>query len=299
MKLVVTVVTRRRLQAAGKLVAVNDTLALHKSLNNPLLSKLYKVIKEGNRLYIVKEFVPGVSLDRVIYDNGKLNENLARFYIGNLILAVEFMHDRSVLHRGLASEHIIVDENGYPKVCDFEYAKKVEGRTNTVVGMPHFMAPEVILGQYYGIGADFWSLGVLLFEMTQGNVPFGPGAQTPIEVYEDILKHKKAKVVGSPGLFALVNLLLERNPVLRCKGGIEGVKRADWFTSFPWEEIMTQEATPSLIPKARNMTRETQRAMEKTESLPAFLAAEETKDSEQDLQVTEESTKLWNAIEVN
>ena len=279
-----------KLGKAGKLQGMKETLGLFQGMDYPLITKHYKTIKTDSHLFLIREFVPGTSLDRLIYDHGKLNEALVRFYTGNILLAFEYLHDRSILYRNLASEYVVIDETGYPRLCVFEHTKRVEGRTNSVVGVTHFMAPEVILGQYYGIGADLWSLGVLVFEMTQGKVPFGANAQTPYEVYEDILRHKKMKVQGTQALAGIIDTLLVSNPAARAKGGLEILRRMEWFQGFPWEEVMTQEAIPPLLPRVRQFPKEFSKTLARKELLTAVCPASEAA-------LTLEQERLWTAIE--
>lgn len=279
-----------KLGKTGKLGSMRETLELYKNLDHPLITKLHKIFRTDSHLYLIREFVPGTSLDRLIYDHGKLNEALVRFYAGNLLLTLEYLHDRSILYRNLASEYVVIDETGYPRLCVFEHTKRVEGRTNSVAGVAHFMAPEVILGQYYGIGADLWSLGVLLFEMTQGKVPFGANAQTPYEVYEDILKHKKVKAQGTQALAGLIEALLISNPSARVKGGVDSLKHQEWFQGFPWEEVMTQEAIPPLLPRIRQFPQEFDKSLARKEPLTAFSTPTEAA-------LTLEQERIWTALE--
>ena len=280
-----------KLAGEGKMGGMREKVKLYRELDHPLIAKTYNVVRTESHLYLIKEFILGTTLDRLIFDHGKLNESIVRFYLGNLILTLEYLHDRSMLYRNFASEYIIIDKQGYPRLIIFEYTKRVEGRTNSVAGIPYFMAPEVVLGQYYGIGADMWSLGVLLFEMTQGKVPFGAAAQTPYEVYEDILKHKKVKAQGSPTLAVLIDTLLTANPATRAKGGLDALKRTEWFQGFPWEEVMTQEAIPPFIPRPRRLPKEFDTILARKELITSYCPP-----STESLPRDQEA--LWNAIEV-
>ena len=79
----------------------------------------------------------------------------------------------------------MIDSEGYPKIVDFENAKKIDGgRTYTIIGTPHYMAPEVIIGNGYNNNVDYWSLGIMLFEFFCGSVPFGEEFEDPLEIYE-------------------------------------------------------------------------------------------------------------------
>lgn len=98
------------------------------------------------------------------------------------------MHERDIIYRDLKPENVMLDEEGYIRLIDFGTAKVVSGRTYTMVGTPHYMAPEVITGKGYTMAADFWSLGVMIYEFLCGVVPFGEEVDEPIEIYEKVLK---------------------------------------------------------------------------------------------------------------
>ena len=81
-----------------------------------------------------------------------------------MLLALDHLYEKKIVHRDLKPENTMVDEQGYPKVIDFGTAKFISERTYTVIGTPHYMAPEVLMGRGYGIAVDVWSLGIMLYE---------------------------------------------------------------------------------------------------------------------------------------
>ena len=95
-----------------------------------------------------------------------------------------------MIHRDLKPENIMITPNGYPKLIDFGSAKIVTDRTYTILGTPHYMAPEVILGQSYDSSVDMWSLGIMLYEFLCGGVPFGENVEDAYKVYELVLTGK-------------------------------------------------------------------------------------------------------------
>jgi cGMP-dependent protein kinase len=118
------------------------------------------------------------------------------------------------VHRDLKPENVMIDEMGYPKLIDFGTAKVVEGRTFTIVGTPHYMAPEVISGKGYRLAADIWSIGIMLYEFMCGGVPFGDELEDSFKVYESVLTSKiiyPTSVRKIPQLTSLIDILLNRN----------------------------------------------------------------------------------------
>ena len=120
-----------------------------------------------------------------IFDNEE-----TKFYIGCILLILEHLHSKRIIYRDIKPENINITYNGYPMLYNFDTSKKLmheNGKTNTIVGTPHYMAPEVIQGFEYDYSADIWSLGILAYELIVGTVPFGEEEDDPFKVYYLIL----------------------------------------------------------------------------------------------------------------
>ena len=127
-------------------------------------------------------YVKGVELFDVIRELGLLGSHHCMFYIGSLILCLEYMHTNYIIYRDIKPENIMIDEKGYIVLLDMGTAKFLKGksgRTHTVIGTPHYMAPEIMLGKGYTYSSDLWSLGVCLFEFATGMHPFAEGVEDP------------------------------------------------------------------------------------------------------------------------
>jgi cGMP-dependent protein kinase len=107
-----------------------------------------------------------------------------------MLLALEHLAERKIVHRDLKPENTMLGEDGYPKLIDFGTAKYVSSRTYTIIGTPHYMAPEILTGRGYNTSVDVWSLGAMLFEFLAGGCPFGEQENDPYKVYEAVLKAK-------------------------------------------------------------------------------------------------------------
>ena len=107
------------------------------------------------------------------------------FYAAMIVAAFEYLHERNIIYRDLRPENLLIDAEGYLKVVDFGFAKRIDGKTFTVCGTPDYMAPEIILNKGHGKAVDWWTAGILLFEMLTGFPPFeGNGA---IDLYKKIV----------------------------------------------------------------------------------------------------------------
>ncbi|CAK0873259.1 unnamed protein product [Prorocentrum cordatum] len=161
---------------------------------------------------------------------------------------------QSVVYRSLKPEDILLDADGYCKLIDFGFAKELpEGdKTFTLCGTPEYLAPEVILNQGHGRAADWYSLGVLAYEMTVGKPPFqGKDAN---EVYQNILTGRiKFPATADTGMKSLVKGLLQSNPETRAggRGGAEGVRSAAWFRGLSWEDLLARRLPAPFRPPLR------------------------------------------------
>ena len=168
-----------------------NSIELEKSIllkiDHPFIVKLVKTLKDEKNIYYLMDYLKGKELFDVIRDIGILNKNEAQFYIGSIMLAVQYLHERKFLFRDIKPENIIVLENGYIKLIDFGTAKEIKDKTKTIIGTPQYMAPEVILGELYSFEIDFWSIGICLYEFCCGCLPFGENEEDPTNIYVSVL----------------------------------------------------------------------------------------------------------------
>jgi cGMP-dependent protein kinase len=210
-------------------------------LDHSFIMKLIKTFKDKDRVYFLLEFVHGQDLFDVIRVLGLLQDSDAKFYTSCLVLILEHLHERDIIYRDLKPENIMVDDMGYPKLIDFGTAKVVtQGRTFTTVGTPHYTAPEVLSGKGYGLSADYWSLGIIIYEFLCGQVPFGEEEEDTYMIYEKVLHaplEYPRMISQSFPARNLIETLLNRNPSARTAGGIEKLKNNRWFHGFDWVNV--------------------------------------------------------------
>jgi protein kinase A len=111
-----------------------------------------------------------------------------RFYSAQVALMFEYLHSKHIIYRDLKPENILIDQEGYLKLTDFGFAKFCETRTYTLCGTPEYLAPEVLLNKGHGKPVDWWTLGILTYEMIAGIDPFND--EDPMAIYQKILKGK-------------------------------------------------------------------------------------------------------------
>lgn len=114
-----------------------------------MIMKLFRTFKDENRVYFLTEFIDGVDLFDALRDMNLLDETKAKLYSACLILIISYLHERNIVYRDLKPENVMIEASGYPKLIDLGTAKILNGRTFTIVGTPHYMAPEILTGIGY------------------------------------------------------------------------------------------------------------------------------------------------------
>ena len=156
-------------------------------IDHPFIVKLVKTLKDSKYIYFLMDYIKGKELFDVIRDIGLLNKFQTQFYGGSMMLAVQYLHERKFIFRDIKPENIMVLDNGFIKLIDFGTAKAITDRTKTIIGTPHYMAPEVILGEGYTFKVDYWSIGICMYEFMCGGVPFGENQEEAMDVYLAII----------------------------------------------------------------------------------------------------------------
>mmetsp|Transcript_18784 Transcript_18784/g.18756 ORF Transcript_18784/g.18756 Transcript_18784/m.18756 type:complete len:397 (-) Transcript_18784:17-1207(-) len=261
---------------------LQDSILLERNImmtvDHTFILKLIRTFKDQNRLYFLLEYVKGLDLFDVLREMGLVSDYDAKFFTASLVIILEHLHEREIIYRDLKPENIMVDDEGYLKLIDFGTAKILSGRTYTVVGTPHYMAPEIITGKGYEITADYWSLGIILFEFLCGNVPFGENEEDPYLIYECILARK---IVYPPWIQKnlpakpLIEQLLSKNPSSRVKGGIENLKTHCWLENVEWDKLLMRQLKAPYKAKLPNLTKEIQLALKSSIGLQETIRRQE------------------------
>ena len=160
------------------------------SLDHPFIVKMVKSMKNKHFCFLLIEFINGTNLDEYLSNRGtKQNVYETQFYIGSMLLMLDYLQKKFIAHRDIKPSNIMIDTNGYLKMIDFGTAKVLTDYTSTIIGTPHYIAPEILQGKGYSLSVDFWSLGICMYEIFYGKYPFGNYANEVIEIYKDVLRN--------------------------------------------------------------------------------------------------------------
>lgn len=200
-----------------------------------------------NFLYFLLEPSLGGELFSLLRNKDRFDSPTARFYAAIVVTVFQHMHSLDILYRDLKPENLLMGEDGYLRVTDFGFAKKTKDRTYTFCGTPDYLAPEIVASAGHHTGADWWTLGILIFEMLAGYTPFYD-EQGPTSMYSKILSGK----LFFPSTFTpeeqdLVASLLQTKPTRRLGvllGGADLIRRHRWFEGLDWGKLMRKEIEP-------------------------------------------------------
>lgn len=187
-------------------------------LSHPNIVSIYDVGHEDGIDYIVMELVEGKTLKEYIKENGKLNYNDALFITKQIALALEQAHKKKIIHRDIKSHNILITTDKIIKVVDFGIAKAVSNATivngSTVMGSVHYLSPEQARGMYVDERSDLYSLGIILYEMLSGKLPFNGETAVNIaikHISEDIDYSEISNLAVPSDIVLLTQKLTQRN----------------------------------------------------------------------------------------
>uniref|UniRef100_A0A8C9U1M1 cGMP-dependent protein kinase n=1 Tax=Scleropages formosus TaxID=113540 RepID=A0A8C9U1M1_SCLFO len=228
--------------------------------HSDFIVRLYRTFKDSKYLYMLMEACLGGELWTILRDRGSFEDSTTRFYTACVVEAFAYLHSKGIIYRDLKPENLILDHRGYAKLVDFGFAKKIGfgKKTWTFCGTPEYVAPEIILNKGHDISADYWSLGILMYELLTGSPPFsGPD---PMKTYNIILRG--IDMIEFPKKITknaanLIKKLCRDNPSERLgnlKNGVKDIQKHKWFEGFNWEGLRKGTLTPPIIPSVTSPT---------------------------------------------
>ena len=224
------------------------------SLDHPFLVGMVFCFQTEERIYFVMPFVRGGELFQHLRATKFFPEEKVKFYAASIGLALDYLHSKGIIYRDIKPENILIGENGYLKLIDFGMAKIVKNgeKATSFCGTPEYLAPEIITGEGHNRAADWWSFGILIFEMLCGIPPFY--CENNEKMYELIinaeLKFPKKIPISEEAKDLLRKLLIKKqNNRLGSQKGFDEIKVHPFFSGFNFEALLAQKLTPPFVPK--------------------------------------------------
>ncbi|KAH6662996.1 kinase-like domain-containing protein [Halenospora varia] len=227
--------------------------------DSPFVVGLKFAFQTPTDLYLVTDFMDGGELFWHLQREGRFEEERTKFYVAELILALQHLHSHGIIYRDLKPENILLDANGHIALSDFSLSKAnlvQDATTNSFCGTTEYLAPEVLLDETgYSRMVDFWSLGVLMFEMGCGWSPFY--AEDTQQMYKNIAfgKVRFPRDTLTAEARAFVKGLLNRNPKHRLGAAddAEELKRHAFFSNINWDALAKKLTPPPFKPKLKSL----------------------------------------------
>ena len=229
-------------------------------LNHPFIVNLHFSFQNTNYLYLILDLYTGGDLRYHLFHKNYFEEIQTKFIISNIILGLEYCHSNLIIHRDIKPENIILDNNGYTHITDFGIAMQQSKNATQVSGTPAYMAPEALFGKAQTIVSDYYSLGVLTFELIFGVKPYNGKNREEIKEKvknKEIVLNKRSKNIKeklSKESIDFISKLMQSDPNKRLGylGGINDIKKHPWLININWKELYNFKLKAPFIPSGYN-----------------------------------------------
>ena len=223
------------------------------SLDHPFLVGMVFCFQTEERIYFIMPFIRGGELFQHLRTEKFFKEDKARFYAASMGIALEYLHNHGIVYRDIKPENILIGEDGYLKLIDFGMAKMLKGNEKTMsfCGTPEYLAPEIITGEGHNRAADWWSYGILLFEMLCGIPPFY--CENTERMYDLItnaeLRFPKRIQLSENAKDLIKKLLIKKQDKrLGVEKGFEEIKSHPFFQGFDFDALLAKKLEAPFIP---------------------------------------------------
>jgi len=228
-------------------------------INFPFIVSVKFAFQTESKLFLVQEFIQGGDLFFHMHSCPKFPNEKAKFYAVEIILAIEYLHNNNMIYRDLKPENILIGKDGHIKLTDFGLSKMVESINNksyTICGTIQYLAPEIMGGEGYDASVDWWSLGVMLYEMLTNKLPykFKYDGKYNLEIYRRNIIFPSWIDENAKDL---ISKLLIFDPNQRIGNGADksdDIKKHPYFSDIDWNKALNKEIEPPFIPKVDDET---------------------------------------------
>ena len=239
--------------------SINSEREFLSKLNHPFIVNMHYAFQDKENLYLVMDLLNGGDLRFHISRYRKFSEEQTRFFIANMVYALEYIHENNVIHRDIKPENLVLDEKGYVRITDFGIAKEnMPDNSSETSGTPGYMAPEVMKSRNHSFPVDFFAIGIIGYEFMTGSRPYC--GKNRKEIKEQMLS--KPAIINEGNLAQgwsqesadFINKLLERKDSKRLgyKEGAKELMKHHWLKYYPWDELKSKTLLAPFIPDPKD-----------------------------------------------
>ncbi|CAG9801084.1 unnamed protein product [Chironomus riparius] len=233
---------------------------LEKVIDCPFLATLFYAFQTPEKLYLVMEFVQGGELFSHLYKTENFAESQVRFYIAEIIVALEQLHEYNIIYRDIKLENILLDKEGHIIITDFGLSKELKdgARAYSYCGTIEYMAPEIVNPNCgHDLNVDWWSVGVLIIELLTGQSPFSrEGEESNQQVISERIQNSPPTIpeIIGPEAKDLILKLLEKDPRKRLgsKKGAQEIKNHPFFRKIKWNVLKNKQYEALMVPTLKD-----------------------------------------------
>jgi len=251
-------ITKRQLIESGQVKGVMREKQIMASLQHTFILPLVGAFQDDDFLYLLLPFTGGGELFNVVHTDQRdgLDNNSSQFYGACILEALGYLHTRNIVYRDMKPENALIDANGYCIMIDFGFAKIVVDKTYTLCGTPEYLAPEIIMSKGHDKAVDYWSFGVLLYEMLVGQSPFYLYGTDQVSLFKRIVmvKYTCPSYVSDDAKDVISKLLTRRQAARygNLSRGYLDVKEHPWFKSLDFNKLLKRKLKAPWKPKTKN-----------------------------------------------
>lgn len=251
-------ITKRQLIDAGQVKGVLREKQIMASLEHPFILPLISSFQDENFLYLMLPFILGGELFNVVHTDTRdgLDNTSSQFYAACILEALGYLHARNIVYRDMKPENALIDKDGYCIMVDFGFAKIVVDKTYTLCGTPEYLAPEIIMSKGHDKAVDYWSFGVLIYEMLVGQSPFYQYGTDQVSLFKRIVmvKYSCPSKVNDDAKDVIKKLLTRRQASRfgNLSRGHLDIQDHKWFASLDFARLNNRKLKAPWKPKVAN-----------------------------------------------
>ena len=239
---------------------ITNKINILKIINNKFIVKMVTKFKNDKWYFFLMEYINGIKLSEASkYFNKNKNKNLLieyiKFYSAIIFIIINYLHNHKVIHRDIKICNFIIENDGYLKLIDIGSSKKIlNGYAKTMLGTPHYMAPEIVEGLNYSFSSDFYSIGICIYYLIYNKFPYGNEETDVYKIYQEILNTKEIfneKKILNNEINELISKLLAKEPNIRYSN-LDMIKENIFFRGFDWDLLYAKKLNAPFLPKNYN-----------------------------------------------